>query len=81
MEEYTSGAKSYLNNIIELMKRLTDLYYQHIEVEDKHFFLPVMDYFDKSEHEQMLDEFYDFDREMIHDKYRNIVQDCGKRIA
>ena len=50
----------------------------HIEKEDKHFFIPAMDYFSRDEQQKMLDEFREFDRKMIHEKYRAMV---GQREA
>ena len=46
--------------------------------EDKHFFLPVMQYFTQEEQDKMLDEFNRFDQTLIHDKYRGIVEGLEK---
>ncbi len=46
----------------------------HIEKEDKHFFLPCLGYFSKEEQDIMLGEFWEFDRKMIHEKYRKVVE-------
>ncbi|MBD3427116.1 MAG: cation-binding protein [Candidatus Omnitrophica bacterium] len=72
-EAYKHGKKAALKDIQQALQKLTDLYPQHIEIEDKHFFLPVMDYFSDEEKSSMLSEMMDFDREMIHKKYRQIV--------
>ncbi len=72
-QKYKEGDDKALDDILARMKDLTELYPQHIETEDKKFFLPVMEYFSKEEKDQMLDEFYDFDREMIHQKYQEIL--------
>jgi hemerythrin-like domain-containing protein len=47
----------------------------HIEKEDKHFFIPCMIYFTQKEKDQMLEEGWEFDRKMIHEKYQNIVKE------
>jgi len=38
-----------------------------------------MDYFTKAEQDQILVEFYDFDRNMIHEKYRKLVDQLASR--
>lgn len=50
------------------------LYPRHIETEDRRFFLPVMDYFTEQEQEDMLLDFNEFDRTMIHRKYESLVE-------
>jgi aminoglycoside phosphotransferase family enzyme len=55
------------------VKALVEFYPKHIEKEDRHFFLPIMDYFSKEEKEAMLHEEYEFDRVLIHDIYRDRV--------
>jgi hemerythrin-like domain-containing protein len=50
------------------------LYPGHIEKEDRRFFFPIMDYFNHEEQDAMLREFYEFDRGMIHEKYRVLVE-------
>jgi hemerythrin-like domain-containing protein len=68
-----------LQEIIGYLKELAQFYPAHIEKEDKHFFYPCMDYFTKAEQDQMLNEFYEFDRNMIHEKYRNVVDQLTTR--
>ena len=34
---------------------------------------PCMEYFTQGEQEKMLNKFYEFDRKMIHEKYRKVV--------
>jgi hypothetical protein len=43
--------------------------------EDKSFFYPSLEYFSKEEQDQMLQEFWEFDRKLIHEKYQKIVDD------
>lgn len=52
---------------------LAKFYHAHIVKEDKHFFIPVMDYFSAAEQAAMLREFYEFDRKFVHLAYREIV--------
>lgn len=65
--------------VIAYLKELAKFYPAHIEKEDKHFFYPCMDYFTKAEQDQMLAEFYEFDRNMIHEKYQNVVDQITSR--
>jgi len=48
-----------------------------INREDEHFFYPCMEYFTKNEQDVMLDEYWEFDRKMIHEKYTKVV-DLGR---
>jgi hemerythrin-like domain-containing protein len=58
---------------MDCIKSLVEFYPKHIEKEDKHFFIPCMDYFTSSEKDAMLKEEWEFDKSLIHEKYRNIV--------
>lgn len=78
-ERYAKGDKEALNDIRDLIRVLVGLYPRHIEKEDKHFFLPVMDYFDKEAQDAMLCEFREFDMNLIHEKYKAMVQDLEGR--
>ena len=68
-----------LKAIKGLMKDLVEFYPKHIEKEDKHFFVPVMDYFTDDEKNAMLEEGHEFDRKMIHRKYESDVSAAEKR--
>ena len=56
------------------MRLLVEFYPKHIEVEDKRFFIPVMEYFSKNEQDAMLKEGYEFDQKLIHERYQSIVK-------
>lgn len=75
---YTNGDKNVIYMVIEKMKALADFYPNHIDKEDNHFFIPVMDYFSKEEQDALLTEGQIFDRRMIHRKYNNLVIDFEK---
>jgi hemerythrin-like domain-containing protein len=60
--------------IYEYFKELIDFYPKHIRKEDKHFFLPCMDYFTANEKEKMLEEFLEFDRKLLHEKYKKVLE-------
>jgi hemerythrin-like domain-containing protein len=73
--EYLKGDKEKLAQIIELARQLGNFYPKHIEKEDKHFFYPCQEYFNKDEQEKMLAEFWEFDRKMIHEKYNKVFDE------
>ncbi len=64
--------------IYEHLKALVNFYPVHIKKEDKEFFFPCMEYFTKKEKQKMLDQFFEFDRNLIHQKYRKLVQELGE---
>jgi len=72
-EKYILGNKGVLKDIISNMEILVKFYPRHIEKEDKHFFIPCMDYFTQEEKDAMLNEIWEFDRNMIHEKYTKVV--------
>lgn len=71
---YTNGDMDSIKIIIECLGSLVEFYPKHIEKEDKHFFIPIMTYFSEDEKDRMLNEGYTFDGKLIHDIYRNFVQ-------
>jgi len=79
-ECYVQGKKEALGDVISILKQLLDLYPRHIEKEDRHFFPPSMGYFTKRELDEMLQEFWEFDRKMIHERYKGVVDDIGPRL-
>ena len=76
---YENGAEGALNEIINCFEKLVNFYPKHIEKEDKHFFLEVMDYFSDKEKETMLNEYWEFDRKLIHENYQNIIENIEKK--
>jgi hemerythrin-like domain-containing protein len=75
---YAGGERDALQEMIYEIEKIVVFYPVHIEKEDKNFFLPVMNYFSKREQDAMLEEFRVFDRGMIHEKYRNMVEEEEK---
>ena len=73
-EQYLRGDSEALKYVLECIRELLSFYPYHIEKEDKHFFLPAMDYFSAKEQAAMLQDFWDFDRKMVHEHYRQIVE-------
>ncbi|MFX0038802.1 MAG: hemerythrin domain-containing protein [Promethearchaeota archaeon] len=77
--QYVKGNVKLLDDIVNLMSELVEFYPKHIEKEDKHFFIPVMKYFDGEEQENMLLEFWDFDKTLIHEKYQKVVENLQNK--
>ena len=71
---YVEGDAAALGDMVSALTNLTKLYPAHIEKEDKHFFLPVMKYLTRDEKGGMLEQFQEFDRKMIHEKYAKVVK-------
>ncbi len=70
---YRNGDTSALGEVVRCLHTLVDFYPKHIEKEDKVFFPASRAYFSEAEDQAMLSEFWDFDRKMIHEKYRSVV--------
>jgi len=72
-ERYLQGDSQALTAVTSALQDLVEFYPAHIEKEDKRFFGPCMEYFSRKEQDQMLDEFWAFDRGLIHEKYAGLV--------
>ncbi len=72
--KYLNGDGDALSTITTQLGKYVELYPRHIAKEDKNFFIPCMEYFTKKEQDDMLDEFWEFDKKLIHEKYRNVVE-------
>lgn len=72
---YRSGNKTVLDEVTVLLKTLVDFYPEHIRKEDEVFFPASRAYFSDEEDQAMLAEFWDFDRKMIHEKYKAVVKE------
>ena len=73
--------KDALSDLLKHLKDLVDFYPRHIEKEDKHFFFPCLEYFTPGEKAGLLEKMYEFDRLMIHEKYRQVVEQIETRRA
>jgi hemerythrin-like domain-containing protein len=74
-EQYLQGDEKKLAEIINLARQLGNFYPRHIEKEDKRFFYPCQEYFSKGEQDKMLEEFWEFDGKMIHEKYNRVFEE------
>jgi len=78
VESYRAGNLDAGTDIQSRLKELVAFYPVHIEKEDKHFFYPCLEYLSKQEQESMLEEFREFDRKMIHERYQRTVEEMEK---
>jgi len=74
---YRNGEMEALPEIAGKLETLAGFYPVHIEKEDKVFFPAARAYFTEEEDRAMLEEFHEFDRKMIHEKYRAVVEALG----
>ncbi|MGV9174024.1 MAG: hemerythrin domain-containing protein [Promethearchaeia archaeon] len=72
-DKYLEGEEDKINTVINAMQKLVEFYPKHIEKEDEHFFIPVMEYFTDEEKAALLKEGQIFDRRMIHRRYKDFV--------
>jgi len=56
-----------------------DLYPGHIQKEDKVFFSNAESYLSPDELGQMLNEFWEFDKKMIHEKYKKLCESLAQK--
>jgi hemerythrin-like domain-containing protein len=73
-KHYLKGRQEALRTIKEKLTVLVEFYPEHITKEDKMFFPNSEKYLSEKEQEDMLQEFWEFDRKIIHDKYRSVVE-------
>jgi hemerythrin-like domain-containing protein len=76
---YRNGNESALTDIVDKLQDLVEFYPKHIEKEDKVFFPSSRTYFTDEEDRVMLAEFWEFDRKMIHEKYKSLVEGIERK--
>ncbi len=76
--EFKKGNKNDFNGIIEILKWLISFYPAHIKREDDTFFPDTEKYFSKEELDKMLNDFWEFDRKMIHEKYQKVYNSLAE---
>jgi hemerythrin-like domain-containing protein/rubredoxin len=72
-QSYRAGDASARHGMAAALDALSRLYPQHIEKEDRSFFIPCMELFSLEERRSMLVAFQEFDRRMVHDSYRTVM--------
>lgn len=73
-EKYKGGDRKVVPMIVDAIIWLAGFYPVHIKKEDAEFFPNAEKYFNKSELDNLLNKFYEFDRNMIHEKYQNVYK-------
>jgi hemerythrin-like domain-containing protein len=79
-QAYRKGKYAALEAIVEQLTSLIDFYPGHIRVEDETFFPHSLGYLTPEEQQDMLAEFWEWDRMMIHEKYRSIIEDLERTL-
>jgi len=80
-ENYLREEPEAVNKVLYYLNKLTAMYPNHIHKEDQHFFISAMEYFTPAEKEAMLAKMWEFDRQLIHEKYEGIVLAIENRRA
>jgi len=73
-ESYRNGDQNSMDTVLAQLQVLADFYPEHIIKEDKVFFPASMEYLNATEKDRMLEEMWEFDRKMIHEKYTHVVE-------
>ncbi|MCE5296582.1 MAG: hemerythrin domain-containing protein [Euryarchaeota archaeon] len=71
---YRGGEGSAKDDIVNAIERMTTLYPQHIEEEDRRFFPKAMDLFTREEKDAMIAESNEFDRKLILERYTKLYE-------
>ena len=78
-DQYRSGSKKVVSQIREIVLWLAGFYPVHIKKEDKDFFPKSEAYFNQVELNAMLEAFWVFDRNMIHEKYQGLYESISRK--
>ncbi len=68
-----------LDDLMDHLEKLVEFYPRHIDKEDQHFFIPCLAYFSDAEQADLLARMHEFDRLLIHEKYRGLVEGMEQR--
>ena len=68
-ERYIKGDADAVAPILTISKSLAEFYPGHMGKEEKDFFIPSMEYFSKREQEEMVRKFWEFDKNLLLEKY------------
>jgi hemerythrin-like domain-containing protein len=73
-EIYNTEKDTSAKDIYKYLNILIDFYPKHIKKEDKDFFIPIMDYLSNQEKDKMMEYFWEFDKNFVHEKYKDVVE-------
>ncbi len=71
---YRQGAKAELAELTARLTTIVSLYPKHIGKEDRIFFPAAQGYLSKEEDQAMITDFWEFDRTIIHEKYKAVIK-------
>lgn len=71
--KFSAGDRKVVVNVINRLNDITSLYPKHIKTEEMVFYKPSMNYLSKSEQKELLERFSDYDKSLIHNKYKLLV--------
>jgi rubredoxin/hemerythrin-like domain-containing protein len=78
--DFAQGVAVSIEKISGILERLVELYPKHIAKEDKLFFYQAMFYFSAEEQKKIMQEFWESDRQLIHEKYQVIVENASSML-
>ena len=76
---YKDGRLDALDAIVTSLRAISRFYPAHIAKEDKHFFLPVMQLFSQAERDEMLARGHEYDSQLLHAHYLQIIEGVERR--
>jgi hemerythrin-like domain-containing protein len=68
-ESYLKGDSDVVGPILTICRSLAEFYPRHMEKEERDFFTASMEYFSKREGEEMVKRFWQFDKDLLLEKY------------
>jgi len=74
-EKFIQGDSECQPDIVAALEDMGSFYLKHIEKENTKFFVSAKQYFTDEEWELMMKEFSEFDRSIIHEKYKALIAD------
>lgn len=77
-EKWSNGEADALLVVAESLKKLCELYPRHISKEDKEFFHPCQEYFNKTERVKLLEAGYQFDQNFTNVIYQERMKSLLK---
>jgi hemerythrin-like domain-containing protein len=72
-ESYLKGEPDAVRAIVTICKSLVQFYPGHMEKEEKDFFTPSLEYFSKREQQEMVQKFWEFDKDLLLAKYLKFI--------
>ena len=77
--QYADGRLDARDKILDSLRAISRFYPAHIAKEDKHFFLPVMQLFSQAERDEMLARGHEYDSQLLHAHYLQIIEGVERR--